>query len=264
MYNVYMTLLPAYLRKLRNQFGYSQEQIAQELDVSRPTYLLIEKGDRELTISEAQKLAALFGMSLEDLLQGQNPKEILINLPKDATESESDMRISIPEENLSKFREVLLYILNKVGARPNVGETVLYKLLYFIDFDYYEKFEKQLIGARYIKNKFGPTPVAFAKVVEEMEKKGELTRVKSKYFTFEQKKYLPLRSANLNLLSAEDKQHIDEVLHRYAGKTANELSELSHRDIPWKVHKMGEQLDYEYALYREPPFSAKSHDNDPI
>jgi len=30
--------------------------------------------------------------------------------------------------------------------------TVLYKILYFIDFDYYEKYEEQLMGALYIKN----------------------------------------------------------------------------------------------------------------
>ena len=34
--------------------------------------------------------------------------------------------------------------------------TVLYKLLYFIDFDYYEKFEEQLVGATYIKNHLDP------------------------------------------------------------------------------------------------------------
>ena len=60
--------------------------------------------------------------------------------------------------------------------------TVLYKLLYFIDFDYYEKFEEQLVGATYIKNHFGPTPVEFKKIVESMESKGELETVKSKYF----------------------------------------------------------------------------------
>ncbi len=46
----------------------------------------------------------------------------------------------------------LLYVLNKVGCKYNVGETVLYKLLYFIDFDFYEKYEEQLIGATYVKN----------------------------------------------------------------------------------------------------------------
>jgi hypothetical protein len=77
-------------------------------------------------------------------------------------------RISIPQKNLKKFEQVLLYILCKVGSKPNIGETVIYKLLYFIDFNFYEKYEEQLIGATYIKNQYGPTPKEFIKVVDTM------------------------------------------------------------------------------------------------
>lgn len=51
-----------------------------------------------------------------------------------------EIRVSVPQKKLDKFKEVLLYVLGKVGSKPNVGETVLCKLLYFIDFDYYEKY----------------------------------------------------------------------------------------------------------------------------
>jgi len=39
--------------------------------------------------------------------------------------------------------------LEKCGAKPNVGETMLYKLLYFVDFNYYELFESSLTGEAY-------------------------------------------------------------------------------------------------------------------
>lgn len=87
------------------------------------------------------------------------------------------IRINIPQKNIGKFKEVLLYILNKIGSKPNIGETVIYKLLYFIDFNYYEKYEEQLIGATYIKNHHGPTPKEFKKVINEMIKKGEIMKV---------------------------------------------------------------------------------------
>jgi hypothetical protein len=73
------------------------------------------------------------------------------------------IRINIPQKNIGKFKEVLLYILNKIGSKPNIGETVIYKLLYFIDLNYYEKYEEQLIGATYIKNHHGPTLKEFKK-----------------------------------------------------------------------------------------------------
>ena len=83
---------------------------------------------------------------------------------------------------------MILYILERIGARPNIGEAVVCKLMYFIDFDFYEKFEEQLIGAKYIKNHFGPTLVAFPEIVAQMEKDGDLTRVIKKYFQHDQKK----------------------------------------------------------------------------
>lgn len=66
-----------------------------------------------------------------------------------------------------------------MGAKPNVGETVLHKLLYFIDFDYYEKYEENLMGLTYIKNYYGPTSVEFSAVVKDMQEKGEVEAVKS-------------------------------------------------------------------------------------
>ena len=259
------------IKKLRLQNNFSQEFMAKKLGMSRPTYMQIEKGGRELTISEAQKLASIFSMSLKDLLNGDKKKiEVDFDLPRSFRGKEKkikkaikqEIRISVPQQNLKKFKEVLLYILEKVGARPNIGETAIYKLLYFIDFDYYEKFEEQLIGAKYIKNHFGPTPIEFKDIVTEMQIKNEIEKIKSKYFQYEQKKYLPRRAPDLNLLSAREIQHIDDVLSRLAGKSAKELSEYSHGDIPWKVHENGEVIDYETVFYRNDKYSVREHNDE--
>ena len=90
-------------------------------------------------------------------------------------------------KNLETFRQVLLYVLNKVGGKPNVGETVLHKLLYFIDFDYYEKYEENLVGATYIKNHHGPTSVELQSILKDMQENGEIEAVNSRYFKHEQK-----------------------------------------------------------------------------
>ena len=236
--------------------------------MSRPTYMQIERGERELTISEAKKLASIFGMTLEDFLRKQEipaPKVTLEKGKNGAPAKKQEMRINVPQKNLRKFKEVLLYVLEKVGARPNVGETVLYKLLYFIDFDFYEKFEEQLIGATYIRNKYGPTPVEFKKIVEDMEKNGEIEQVKSSYFKYEQKKYLPRRQPDLSALSALELEHLDEELSRLAHMSANEISAYSHEDMPWKAaEKDGNQLDYEMVFYRDHRHSVRNYDDDPL
>jgi DNA-binding XRE family transcriptional regulator/uncharacterized phage-associated protein len=250
------------IKKLREENSFSQEYLAKELKISRPTYLQIEKGERDLTITEAKKLSSIFSMSLESFLKG-NSFNIEVNLEKEGSEKkEENIRINIPQENLKKFKEVLLYILEKVGAKPNIAETAIYKILYFIDFDYYEKFEEQLIGARYIKNHFGPTPIAFKKIIDDMIEKKEVEKVRSKYFQYEQKKYLPLRSPDLSNLSAKEIQHIDEVLNRLSSKSAKELSEYSHLDTPWVIHEDGEEIDYESVFYRDSDHSVKNYSDE--
>ncbi len=254
----------AYLKNLREKANFSQDFVSQKINVSRPTYILIETGERELTVSEAQKLSELFGLPLEKFLTLGEPsvhRQILKDKRKHAT-SESEIRISVPRLKESKFKSVLLYVLQKVGAKPNIGETALYKLLYFIDFDFYEKFEEQLTGSTYIHNHFGPTPTEFQTIVKKMEKHGELERVRSSYFQYEQKKYLPRREADLRVLSARELAHIDEVLNRLSDKSAMELSNYSHSDIPWKIHKPGEVIDYESVFYRDQEHSVRNYDDE--
>lgn len=253
------------LKKLREKGGMSQVYMAKALEMSRPTYIQLEKGKRELTVSEAEKLAGIFGLSLEKFLAGKSPKPLKVVLEKEKSKKKSkkmDIRISIPQKNIKKFKEVLLYVLEKVGAKPNIGETALYKLLYFIDFDYYEKYEEQLMGCTYIRNYYGPTPIEFEKVIEQMQKNGEIAKVKSKYFQYEQKKYLPRRKPDLSRLSGLEVSHIDDVLNRLSDKGAKELTEYSHSDVPWIVHKHGEEISYESVFYRDDEHSQREYDDE--
>lgn len=224
----------------RKALGFSQEELAKRLGISRPTLVKIEKGERSLTVSETQKLEAVFA-SLEDQTGNDT------------------IRVSIPEKNLEKFKQVLLYVLVRVGAKPNVGMTVLYKLLYFIDFDFYEKHEKQLMGLTYIKNTHGPTPREFISVVNDMKERGELVEVKSRYFAHDQKKFLPNTEPDLSLLSGEELETITDVLRRYSDKSATALSAMTHRDTPWKATADGESIDYELAFYRPEEFSVRDY-----
>ena len=256
-------MLSEFIKKLRHKNNLTQDFVAKHIGISRPTYLHVEKGDRELTVSEAQKLADLFSLSLESFLKLQDIITA-VSRRKEPKQVTTDIRISIPQNNLKKFEQVLIYILTKVGSRPNIGETAIYKLLYFIDFDYYEKFEEQLIGAKYIRNNYGPTPVHFKKVVEKMIQSGQIEAVISKYFQYPQKKYLPKKSADLSKLSGQEIAHIDDVLARLANKSAKELTDYSHTDIPWMTKKSGEVLDYESVFYRDATHSVRDYSHDQL
>lgn len=257
-------MLGKFILEQRKKHNLTQEFLALKIGVSRPTYMQIEQSERDLTISEAKKLANAFGIDFDDFIKGRE-SSVSVEIKKTAKKEKmmkQEIRISVPQKNLEKFKEVLLYILAKVGGKPNVGEAVIYKLLYFIDFDFYEKFEEQLIGATYIKNHYGPTPIEFKIIVDEMIKNGEIVKVEGKYFDYPQRKYLAVRRSNINILSGREIEHIDDVLARLSDKNAKEMENYSHEDIPWKVAEEGKPISYESVLYRDERYSVRNYDDE--
>ena len=251
------------LKVLREEKNISQDDLASQLGITRQTLSKYENGENNLPIDIIKKLADIFDVDYSCIIDNKMPSRPTYNIVgKVISSPQNDIRIDIPQENITKFKQVLLYILNKVGAKPNVGQTVIYKLLYFIDFDYYELYEEQLMGLKYIKNHNGPTPVDFVKLIQEMEKNGELEEVKTKYFKKDQTKYLPIKEPDLSLLSAQELRHIDKELERLSDKTGKELSEFSHKDIPWIIANDKEILEYESVFYRTAETSQREYDEE--
>lgn len=258
-------VLAKFIQQLRKKHGLSQEFMASKIGVSRPTYMQIEQGMHDLTITEARELANIFGVNFEDFLQGKEGIKTTIKIEKKTKQmqEENEIRISVPQEKADKFKQVLLHILKKVGGKPNVGMTVLYKLLYFMDFDYYEKYEEQLMGLVYLKNHHGPTPLLFKDLISDLVKGGNLEIIKSKFYQFPQTKYLvnPNIEPNLSILNGQEQEHIDWELQRLSDLTANQLTDLSHKDVPWISAANGKTLDYESVFYRTPETSVRKYDD---
>lgn len=241
------------IKRLREEKGASQADIAEAIGIARATYASLEADRRPANLDEINKLAEYYQLSPADLISGNASvvSEPVAPYKFDTAEEEIVPRDIDPQTKPEKLREVLLYVLEKVGAKPNVGETVLYKLLYFIDFDYYEKTGHSITGLSYVRNHFGPTPTRdFVSVVEGMKANKELEVAETEYFKNTQKKYLPLESSKLEQLSANEIKHIDLTLDRLSDKTARELSVLSHYDMPWLVAKPGQKINYRYVFYR--------------
>jgi transcriptional regulator with XRE-family HTH domain len=246
-----------FIQTLRKEAGLTQELVAQKIGIGRTTYLAIEAGRRELGVSEIKRLADLYQIAPGDVIDGKAPvapdesSARLSELPKDAPPAEAAPRNTSPKTNARKVRDVLLYVLGRIGARPNVGETVLYKILYFIDFDFYELHGRSVTGLAYVRNHYGPTPARrFRDIVEGMVAARELELVETACFSHTQKKYLPTAQPDLTSLSAQEVKHIDEVLERLGDKNATELSLLSHKDVPWITAEPNKPIDYQMAMYR--------------
>ena len=162
--------------------------------------------------------------------------------------------------NKEKFKMVLHYVIYKCGLKKNVGKTVLFKLLYFSDFNYFELFEKSLTNESYRKLARGPAPIHFDMAINELidESKVEMKT-----------KDLPSGKVMYNYSSIKDpiidlkKEElfvIDEVINELSHMNAKQISEYSHGDMPWKAADDNEIIDYGFVFYRDPQYVKRVYD----
>ena len=247
------------ISELRKNKGLSQEDLAKSVNLSRPSLAQIELGNRGIDIFELRDLSLILGFSLDeiiskDYLVAEEVEEKTNGISKKIVE-----RISVPTLQVNKFKNVLLYILEKCSGKPNVGETVLYKLLYFSDFNYYEIYEEHLTGAKYRKLPYGPVPQRFDSLITQMMEREMIQRIKTLYYEKKQIRYLPLVKADLTELKASEKEVIDNVIEQMSDWSASAISSYSHKDMPWLATKEGGEIEYELAFYREAPFSVRNY-----
>ena len=250
------------ITELRKMKGLSQEDLAKSIKISRPSLAQIELGNRTVDVLEFQRLSMVLGFSLDDFVSKDFSANQDLETKAEAKSKKTDERISIPSLQVKKFKNVLLYILERCAGKPNVSETVLYKLLYFSDFNYYEMYEEHLTGAKYRKLPYGPVPQKLDTIVLQMIDKGQLKRVKTEYHGYPQIRYLPLVKADLTELKASEKDVIDRVIEQMSDWSAAMLSNYSHGDKPWKATGNNEDINYELVFYRRPPYSVRVYEED--
>ncbi len=63
-----------YLKTLRTGKGYTMQEMADMIGISKQYYQLIEAGDRQkrMDITLVQKIALIFGISLEKIVEEEN------------------------------------------------------------------------------------------------------------------------------------------------------------------------------------------------
>lgn len=247
------------ITELRKMKGLSQEDLAKYVKISRPSLAQIELGNRGVNIFELQRLSLVLSFSLDDFMSKSFSVSQDVEGKAEAKSKKTDERISVPTLQVNKFKNVLLYILERCAGKPNIGETVLYKLLYFSDFNYYELYEEHLTGAKYRKLPYGPVPQKIDTIIGQMMEKGMIQRIKTEYYEKMQTRYIPLAKADLTELKASEKEVIDKVIEQMSDWSASAISSYSHKDMPWLASKEGEEINYELVFYRDAPFSVRNY-----
>lgn len=239
------------LKKLREEKGVSQETLAKALNIPRPSVAQIEKGARDVSVGELDVILEIFQISYNDFLE-------LIR-PHQKKEKTKKVKIKFNEE---KFKQLLLYILQKCGGKPNVGETVLYKLLYFCDFDYFELYEKPLTGMPYKRLQYGPVPsqCVYNPIINKMIKNNELERISRPYVGETiQTRYIACVEVNQSIFLPQEIRVIERVINRLSDLNARQIEDHVHHDYPWLIHTDNEIIDYGSVFGREGEFAQRDY-----
>jgi len=146
-----------------------------------------------------------------------------------------------------KLESLILHFANNIPV--HLGVKKLAKLMYFVDFTTYELKEKSVTKESYKKYRYGPMPVRFYTILEEMEKKGLLKYQKQKieYFPASIK---PLKKANYSVFDKQEIEVIELVTQRFKNSNAKEIEDVAQNEPPYKMVEFDEEIPYHLAFYR--------------
>ncbi len=211
--------------KLREQSGLTQEEVATKLGISRGRWILVEKGERDLSTEELEKLAQLFGIDVTDFFE------------------------EIP--NLTKFRQMyfacLHYAANDHGSVP---KTKLAKLLYLADFTNFFKELEPMSGVKYRRLEYGPVPDVFFSITDDLREQGKI----NVEILDRGAQMISSRTTDYDTseLSANEISKIKDICELWKDKPTQEIVNFTHEQKPWKMCRDGEYIPYSLIIQEDP------------
>jgi transcriptional regulator with XRE-family HTH domain len=209
------------VERIRSAKGFTQEQVAAVLGVSRATYISVTKGKRDLTISELEKLSTHFNVPIVQLFD--QPR------------------------NNEKFKQMYFYILRHF--REGIPKTKLAKLLYLADFSNFYDNLVPMSGARYVRREYGPVADIFFELTDNLYNNGKID--------IKPLDYALVISATTtkqedSLLTDEEKCLLDKICNFWKDRRTNEIVNFTHEQKPWKMCRDGEYIPYSLIIQEEP------------
>lgn len=158
--------------------------------------------------------------------------------------------------NRKKYQNAVLYLCQKLGGEVR-GKKKLAKLLYFADFDLYEKHQRTLTGDVYRALPMGPVPPALEEIIQEMKKKKMISvqNVEEREGYNATEVYRCVEEVNESVFDGEEKKMLDRVITKYGHLNGKQLEELSHAEAPYIGTDLRGEIPYELAFYRGTDFN---------
>jgi len=155
------------------------------------------------------------------------------------------------EYSRDKQSNAILYFLEHAN-NAKLGKTKLLKLLYFLDFGFFEKHGESVTGDTYKKLPYGPVADHSMDLLQEMEMVNDLTTVRAEAGPYDQTRYIPNVEADVSVFSGSELEELQNVARAYFHHSASQVTAITHAEAPWKATNDGEVIDYRLAWYRSP------------
>lgn len=155
-----------------------------------------------------------------------------------------------------KYQQMILYFCSKLGGQIR-GKKKLAKLLYFADFDFFEKNQTSITGDVYKALPMGPFPSALDTITDSMSKSKILVIDQ----VVEHKGYNPTevyrstQKPDVSVFEKEEIRMLDRIILKYGNLNGKQLEELSHAEAPYASAESYGEIPYEFSYYRDTDFS---------
>ncbi|MDR2587764.1 MAG: helix-turn-helix domain-containing protein [Coriobacteriales bacterium] len=222
----------ATLKRIREQQGLSQEEVARVLGVSRTTVGDIEKDKRDIEYGEMKNLAAFLRINVVDLFDDN----------------------AVPQARLGKYREMLMQaaLSFRKATGKDIPKTFLAKLVYLADFAWFYQHLEPMSGMTYYRREYGPLADEYFTVLGILVDEGQLQTAHGKQAQWYRPALSDEQPFSPQYLSAKEIELIERIVGKWKGATTAEIVEFTHGQLPWQICLPNEKIPYSLITQEEP------------
>ncbi|MEK7631065.1 MAG: helix-turn-helix domain-containing protein [Patescibacteria group bacterium] len=212
------------VKDARSKKALSQADLALKLGISRPSYIAIEQGKRELTLGEFEKLSGVLNISLDDLEHGELP-------------------------NYEKYKQMIHAFLR---INKNIPKTKLAKLLYFADFGWFYVHLKSMSGMQYRKIQYGPVADTYFRLIDEMFDAGEVSIEQTGNGAMLVSQTRSGARASLAEISKGELKLIEKINEKWKGRRTVDIVAFTHKQMPYMFAGDNDIVSYDIFTQENP------------
>ena len=218
-----------FIKTLRAKRGFSQSDLSLKLGISRPSYIAIEQGKRELTLSEAEKLSEVFGVSLKEMESGVHA-------------------------NYEKYKQMILAYIGNAGSKKDgkITKTKLAKLVYLTDFAWFYKHLESMSGMQYRKIQYGPVPDSYFRAMDELFEMGQIEITPTDDGAMLISETRSGAKVSLSEINNDEEKLIKNISRKWRGRNTQEIVTFTHNQLPYAICSDNEIIPYELITQENP------------